>query len=262
MIETYTMKTIQRFMHGDVEQVDDGVIVEQPVSLTVNGKVWLTFMCSPSDLDALAVGFLYNENVIASKEDIADVYVCKNGENVDVWLTKPVEEPRNWRRTSGCAGGYTAAVLDEIVPVSNNGLSVSSEQILGLVRQLFEAQEVYRKSGGVHSSALSDGENLIFQVEDVGRHNTLDKIAGKILLEDLVVEPKVIMTTGRISSEMLQKAARLDAKMLISRTSPTSMSVELADRLGITLIGYARGHRFNLYAHAERVEFESMVKES
>lgn len=259
-MDTYAITPVERFAHGKVGKVEDGVIVEQPVSLTVNGKVWLTFMCSPSDLEALAVGFLFNENVIASKQDLADVYVCKNGENIDVWLTKPVDEPRNWRRTSGCTGGYTAAVLDEINPVRSNKLNISPEDVLRLVRQLFEAQEIYRKSGGVHSSALSDGENLIFQVEDVGRHNTLDKIAGKIILEDLIVDPKVILTTGRISSEMLQKAARLDAAVLISRTSPTSMSVELAERLGVTLIGYARGHRLNVYAHPERVDFAAIIE--
>lgn len=254
MIEAYTTAAIQRFRHGASEAIEDGVIVEQSVSLTVNGKVWLTFMCSPSELDALAAGFLYNENVIGSKEDIADIYVCASKENVDVWLTRPVEKPSNWRRTTGCSGGYTAAVLDEVQPVPKNNLVVSPEGILGLVRQLFEAQDLYRKSGGVHASALSDGERLIFQVEDVGRHNTLDKIAGRILLEEIDVTPKVIMTTGRISSEMLQKAARLAATILISRTSPTSMSVDLAERLGITLIGYARGHRFNVYTHPERID--------
>jgi FdhD protein len=174
---------------------------------------------------------------------------------VDVWLNRSVEEPKNWRRTSGCTGGYTAAVLDEVEPVSENGLVVAPKQILGLIRKLFESQDIYRKSGGVHSSALAHPGGLLFQLEDVGRHNTLDKIAGKILMDGIEVSSKIILTTGRISSEMLQKAARMDTSILVSRTSPTSMSVELAERLGITLIGYARGHRFNVYAHPERVDF-------
>jgi FdhD protein len=253
MVEAYHTSLIHKYQHGETAQTEDGVIVEQSVSLTVNGQVWLTFMCSPVDLEALAVGFLYNEKIISSMREVLDVRVCEHFDNVDIWLDRSVDEPRNWRRTSGCTGGYTTAVLDEIEPVPPDGLVLSPDHILGLIRSLFEAQDIYRKSGGVHSSALASTDGLIFQLEDVGRHNTLDKIAGRILIEGLQVDPKIILTTGRISSEMLQKAARFRASVLISRTSPTSMSVDLARRLGITLIGYARGHRFNVYAHPERV---------
>jgi len=260
MVEPFSIVPVEKFSRGTIEVNGEGVITEQSVSLTVNGKIWLTFMCTPINLEELAVGFLFNENVISNRDEILDIYVCEHKDNVDIWLDKSVEEPKNWRRTSGCTGGYTAAVLEEVSPVKSNGLVLSPEKILGLVRELFESQEVYRKTGGVHSSALADGEKIVFQLEDVGRHNTLDKIAGKILLGDLKINTKVILSTGRISSEMLQKAARLQTTILISRTSPTSMSVELADKLGITLIGYARGHRFNVYSHPERVRFERKLQ--
>ncbi|NIV11518.1 MAG: formate dehydrogenase accessory sulfurtransferase FdhD [Aliifodinibius sp.] len=254
MVEAFQITPIHRFHHGQADFTDDGVIVEQSVSLTVNGKIWLSFMCSPVDLEALAVGFLYNEKIISSTEEIIDIYICEHRDNIDIWLDRSVEEPTNWRRTSGCTGGFTAAVLDEVEPVPLNGVVITPNQILGLIRNLFEAQDIYKKSGGVHSSALSGKDKILFQIEDVGRHNTLDKIAGKIILENLNPQPKIILTTGRISSEMLQKSARMKTSILISRTSPTSMSVDLAQRLGITLIGYARGHRFNVYSHPERVD--------
>jgi len=254
MVEAYHITPIQKFSRGESDQVNEGIIVEQSVSLTVNGKVWLTFMCSPVDLEALAIGFLYNENIITSMAEVADVRVCEHYDNVDVWLTKTIEEPKNWRRTSGCTGGYTTAVLEEVQPVPPDYVVLTPDEILALIRNLFESQDIYRKSGGVHSSALATPEGLLFQLEDVGRHNTLDKIAGRILMDDLHVDHKIILTTGRISSEMLQKAARMQASMLVSRTSPTSMSIDLAHRLGITLIGYARGHRFNVYSHPERVD--------
>jgi len=254
MIDSFSVIPVKKFTNNGTNFSDDGVITEQSVSLTVNGKVWLSFMCTPIDLPALAVGFLYNEKIISSRKEILDIYVCDHKDNIDVWLDREVAEPKNWRRTSGCTGGYTAAVLEEIQPLAPNGLVITPEKVLGLVRKMFESQDVYKKSGGVHASALADGKEILFQLEDVGRHNTLDKIAGKIILDEIDTAARVILSTGRISSEMLQKSARLQASVLISRTSPTSMSVELAKKLGITLIGYARGHRFNVYSHAERIQ--------
>jgi FdhD protein len=100
---------------------------------------------------------------------------------------------------------------------------------------------------------LSDGEKILLSAEDIGRHNTLDKIAGLCLMNNIWPETRILITTGRISSEMLQKAARLKVPILISRTSPSSLSIEMAERYGITLIGYARTHRFNVYSNSQRV---------
>jgi len=118
---------------------------------------------------------------------------------------------------------------------------------------LLSSQELYRETGGVHTSALSDGEKILIVAEDIGRHNTLDKIAGRCLMENIWPDERILLTTGRISSEMLQKAARLGADAVISRTAPSSLAVEMAESLGITLIGYARRDRFNVYAHEERI---------
>ena len=234
---------------------DAETIVETPVSLTVNGQVWLTFMCTPVNLEALAVGFLYNEGILESMDEVEDVRVCEHGDNVDVWLNRTVEQPKSWRRTSGCTGGVTAVDMLARPNVSFNGEQpkVPPEAIGHLVELLFESQELYRETGGVHTSALSDGEKILLSAEDIGRHNTLDKIAGLCLMNNLWPETRILITTGRISSEMLQKAARLEAPILISRTSPSSLSIEMAERYGITLIGYARKHRFNVYSNSQRV---------
>ena len=232
---------------------DDQLAVEAPVALTVNGQVWLTFMCTPADLEALAIGFLFNEGVIDGMQAVADVRVCEHGDNVDVWLHQPAEQPAHWRRTSGCAGGQTAVeTLAPAGPVPD-GITLTPAQVEHLTTLLSESQELYRQSGGLHASLLSDGETVIAAAEDIGRHNTLDKIAGKCLLQDLRPARRVLVTTGRISSEMLQKAARLGAPVIISRTAPSSLSVELADKRGMTLIGYARRGQFNVYTHHERI---------
>jgi FdhD protein len=142
------------------------------------------------------------------------------------------------------------------VEVSFNGdrPRVPPEAIGHLVDLLIQSQELYRETGGVHSSALGDGEKIVFIVDDIGRHNTLDKIAGLCLMNNVWPETKILITTGRISSEMLQKAARIQAPILISRTSPSSLSIEMAERYGITLIGYARRDRFNVYSNPQRIQ--------
>ena len=243
----------QQYASGDWKTISGEVITEKPVSLTVNGEVWLTFMCTPVDLEALAVGFLFNEGFIQTMAEVADVRTCENQENIDVWLNQSVEKPKQWRRTTGCTGGVTSISTEmNGKPVLNGGM-LTPQQVCELIAQLFDAQDLYRKSGGVHTSALSDGERILITAEDIGRHNTLDKIAGKLLLEGLRPERRILLTTGRISSEMLQKAGRINASILITRTSPSSLSIEMAERQGITLIGYARRSQFNLYTHPERM---------
>jgi FdhD protein len=212
-------------------------------------------MCTPVNLEAMAAGFLYNEGIIESTDEVEDVRVCEHGDNVDVWLNRTVEQPKSWRRTSGCSGGLTAVETLARVDVSFEGdkPKVQPEAIGHLIEGLFESQELYRETGGVHTSALSDGKKILLVAEDIGRHNTLDKIAGLCLMNNVWPQTRILITTGRISSEMLQKAARLRAPILISRTSPSSLSIEMAELYGITLIGYARRHRFNVYSNSQRV---------
>lgn len=246
----------ERYEFKKWKSFDAETIVESPVSLTVNGQVWLTSMCTPVYLEAMALGFLFNEGVITSIDEVEDVRVCEHGDNIDVWLNHGVEQPQSWRRTSGCTGGVTAvdalARLD--VSFEPGQPTFPAEMIGRLVELLIESQELYRETGGVHSSALSDGEKIIFAVDDIGRHNTLDKIAGLCLMNHVWPDTRILITTGRISSEMLQKAARIQAPIIISRTSPSSLSIEMAERYGITLIGYARRDRFNIYTNQQRIQ--------
>lgn len=244
-----------RFEFKKWEHHNADTIVETPVSLTVNGKEWISFMCTPIHLEALAIGFLYNEGIIKNMSEVADARVCEHGDNVDVWLHHSAEQPSHWRRTSGCTGGVTAVDLlaKPNVSLAENSFQVTPEAIMNMVEKLFESQELYRDTGGVHTSALSDGEKVVIAADDIGRHNTLDKIAGLCLMKNIFPQNRILITTGRISSEMLQKAAQLEVPILISRTSPSSLSIEMAERYGITLIGYARKHRFNVYSNMQRI---------
>jgi len=245
---------VRKYGTGRWEDLSESLIAEKPVSLTVNGEAWLTFLCTPVDLDALAAGFLFNENLIQSADELASIHVCPPGDNVDVWTSHVIERPKTWRRTTGCAGGMTAEPGAETRrAVDLCEVRLNADQIINLAQQLFAYQELFRQAGGVHTSALSDGQSILVSAEDIGRHNTLDKIAGKCLLRSLNPAQRVLLTTGRVSSDMIQKAARMKASVVISRTSPSTLSVEIAGEVGITLIGYARRDRFSIYAHSERV---------
>jgi FdhD protein len=245
------------FYHGQWDKKKTSVIGEAGVTLTVNGELWLTFMCTPTDLRQLAIGFLFNEEIISNLEEVASVRVCSSNDNIDVWLNHTVQKPDKWIRTSGCSGGKTSVGKTSRYKrrklMSHNGRLLSAENVGQLIESLSGAQALYKKSGGVHTSALSDGDKILLAAEDIGRHNTLDKLAGYCLLEGINPEKSILLTTGRISSEMMQKAARMGVSLVISRTSPSSLSVQMADNWGITLIGYARRDRFTVYTHAERI---------
>jgi FdhD protein len=245
------------FNANKVKKIGVDVIVEKSVSLTVNNDVWLEFMCTPVDVEALAVGFLFNESIINNKNDIASVRLCPEGDNVDVWLNFTIDPPKIWKRTSGCTGGVSAAELKPLANRHFNHFVISPDQIDRIIEKLFETQDLYRLSGGVHTSALSDGKEIIIKSEDIGRHNTLDKISGRCLLEGIQLPQNILLTTGRISSEMLQKSSRLGVAMVISRTSPSSKSIIMADEVGITLIGYARRKSFKIYTRPERITINS-----
>jgi FdhD protein len=251
--------TYLHYQSGSWESVEARVIAELPVTLTVNGHEWLTFMCTPVDLEAMAVGFLFNEKLISSRDEVAFTYVCACQTNVDVWTNHRIEKPSMWRRTSGCTGGTTSQGSDELPydqaapPPLQDRDFVSTETLFNLLDRLFKSQQLYREMRGVHSSALSDGQDVWISAEDIGRHNTLDKIAGRMLLEGLQPERRILLTTGRISSEMLQKSQRMGASIVMSRTSPSSLSIRLARAAGITLIGYARRDQLNVYTCPERI---------
>ncbi|MDH5607816.1 MAG: formate dehydrogenase accessory sulfurtransferase FdhD [Anaerolineae bacterium] len=252
-VKSYQSHKVQKYMGSEYSLAEEGVIGEVPVTLMVNGEAWLDFMCTPHDLESLATGFLYNEGIINLASEILMVEVCPKKQCVDVWLNKEVSPPEDWRLTSGCAGGITSVKDPGTIITKLNSAVVSPEQIIALSKEFFEKQVLYQKVRGVHGSALSDGQQILAVCEDIGRHNSVDKIAGKYLLGKFEVEGKILLTSGRISSEMAQKAHRLGVSILISRTSPTVMSIEFAEAAGITLVGYARGRQFAVYTHPHRI---------
>jgi FdhD protein len=242
-----------RFESGRLQPETGHVVSEALVRLHVNGQELATLMCSPHELDVLALGFLANEGIIDGRADLRLVKVCPSLACVEVWLRDANRElPTHGIVTSGCGGGITFADLTAGIEPLESELRVTPRQIGRLFGALQRGQEIR----GIHTAALADGEALVCVAEDVGRHNTIDRLRGRSLLEEIPTTERILLATGRISSEMLNKAARMRIPVVASRTSPTSMSVVLAQAWNITLIGYARRDSLNVYAGRGRIAEE------
>lgn len=237
------------------EEVEGSVIEEGLVRVHVNGFELATFMCTPHELDELAIGFLRSEGFIKSLDDIRVLTVCPNRSCVDVWLRDLSFRPPATRLivTSGCGGGITFDDLSRQHRPLDSTQRLTPAQVSDLVQQLYQAARLYQEARGVHTSALSDGHRLLLVAEDVGRHNTIDRLWGKALKQGIDTRDRVLVATGRISSEMLNKAAKMGVPIVISRTSPTSLSVELARAWNITVIGYVRRNGFRVYSAPHRI---------
>ena len=251
--------TYTGFYDSESRPVRGVVPVEAAISLVVNGQTLVNLMCSPSHLEDLAIGFLFNEGLIESLDDVAVVELCADGRSIDIWLEHDIDVPRVRSITSGCSGGTTFGAQGDRAPRVESSLVIAPDLVTTLMGKLSKEATLYRRAGGVHVAALAllDQENpLVCVAEDIGRHNTLDKMAGACLREGRSVEDGVVLTSGRVSSEMVVKVARMGAPVVVSRTSPTSLSVELAEASGITLIGYTRRRSFRVYTGAERLAVE------
>lgn len=241
----------ERFSNGEWASTSVHVPVEREVTIFVNRQALVTILCTPHKLNFLAVGYLYSEGIISGVGEIAAMRVCDEESEIDIRLNNPdFALPRTRTLTSGCSGGTAFRMEGRRV---ESHLVVPPQQVLDRMRQFLRGMELYRLSGGVHASALSDAENVLAIAEDIGRHNTLDKIQGECLMKGWQTRDRLLLTTGRVSSEMILKTSRMEAPIVVSRTSPTGRAVLLARDLGITLVGYARGDRLIAYSHPERL---------
>jgi FdhD protein len=242
------MRAYYTWKSGQLREVTGDVVREQPLTVYVNGEKFITLLCSPTRLDCLVVGYLWVEKVIQSVDEIRRLTVSEVDGRADVELVRPVELPKERILTSGCGGGITFRIDPRVIPRVESGLRVAPARLFERMKDLYLQAVGYRASRGIHGAALADPDRILFMAEDVGRHNAVDKVAGEALLKGVATRDRILLNTGRVSSEMLLKGARLGCPLVVSRTSPTEMAVSLAEQLGVTVVGYLRHDAFNLYA--------------
>jgi len=259
MIEKFP---ILRVTEQGRSEEEDIITAEFALTIILNNQELVTLLCSPTDLKYLAIGFLSSEGLIKNKDEIKKIVVDdqRGVVRVETEEDKGLESRLLFKRliTSGCGRGasfYSDADVKNQAKVESR-IRISAPQVFSLVKEFQHRSQVYKSTGGVHSAALCDTKSILVFSEDIGRHNAIDKIFGECMLTDLPTEDRIIITSGRISSEILLKVARRNIPILISKSAPTNLGVRLATDLGVTLIGFARGKRMNVYTDSWRVAAE------
>jgi len=235
-------------------RLEDVVVREFSLTIILNKQELVTLLCSPSGLQNLAVGFLLSEGLIKGKDDIRKLVVDDQRGVVEVETGEGsgfVSQPPSRRLVT--SGGGRGALMGSTPAKVESDIEISAHEVFALMDEFIQCSQVFRLTGGVHSAALCNTGNIIVFSEDIGRHNAIDKIFGQCVLEDIPTEGRLIITSGRVSSEILLKVARRNVPLLISKAAPTSLGVKLASDLGVTLIGFARGKRMNIYTHERRL---------
>lgn len=258
---TETRRT-RHFVNGEVREEDCQVALETPLTIMLNGEELATLVCSPHARKELVLGFLAGEGLIRSAADVKD-YFHREKQEV-VWVETQAEATacregflrRNF--TSCCGKGrpslYFRNDSEQLTPLAGTA-SFTAPHLLDLMARLEEGSHTFQVTGGVHAAALADDREILARFEDIGRHNALDRILGHVLLHGLETSDKAILLSGRTSSEMLIKAARIGAPVLVSRSAPTALAVDLAEQLNVTLVGFARGRSLFVYCCDERIRF-------
>jgi FdhD protein len=234
--------------------INSNVIEEAQITIYVNGVELATIMATPREQKYLAVGFMKNEALIENLDEIDHVHTSQDGCCVDVWLNRSFMKPERMIITSGCGGGITFDDPNSDLQPLEHKLNIKPKILFDLFQDIHSPDSLHAKARGVHTAGLTDGSKVLVIAEDVGRHNTIDKLMGHCLYENINTDGLILLATGRISSEMLKKGLLMGCPIIASRNSPTSMSIEMARAGNITLIGYVRRNSMRVYAHPERVK--------
>jgi len=239
------------------------VATEVPFTIIANGIELVTLLCTPENLSELCLGFLFTSGFVGSSGDVLDFSCDRQRWRADVRISRDPDPALMAKRlyTSGCGRGVMFASVGEIAARQplESGMVVASPRIVEVAQWLQRCSGLYRSTGAVHTAALSlDGAIPAAQMDDVGRHNAVDKAIGAGLAMGLDFAKAMLVCSGRTSSEILFKTKRAGIPISLARGAPTHQTVLLARDLGVTVVGFARGGGFTVYSHPERIQFENI----
>jgi|TARA_A100001011_G_scaffold244677_1_gene252704 FdhD protein len=248
----------EKVINENKESQNIALIDEKILTIYLNKQEILSAMTICDYPEYLAVGFLFNQNMISSLSEITEVEFNEELSVVVVRTSKPTPfETNNQKRikTSGCAmGTIFGEMFEKIMPLSSEKLNAFSlKKIRAIVKEINQTPSLYLEAGAIHGSVLCDSEGLLVYMEDVGRHNAVDKVSGFIVMEAVDPTDKFLYTTGRLTTEMVLKTVSMGVPLLISRSGFTKSAVELARKFNLTMVGRFRGNRFMCVSGFERI---------
>lgn len=254
-------RNIMRFSDGQFHYTEDKIVTEHAVTIYINRKEFMTIVCTPEFIEDMVIGFLASEKIIGKFTDIKSIRTEADAKFVYVETEKTFpfyERLHSKRYISSCCGmGRQGFVFANDVltakKITGKNIQLYPDHCFYLMDELEKNASTFRDTGGVHNAALCDSTGIVLARMDIGRHNALDKIYGYCLKNNISVRDKVIVFSGRISSEILLKVAKIGCEIILSKSAPTELALELAEDLGITTVGFIRGNSFNLYTHPERI---------
>lgn len=256
----YEERSIITYDQGKITPGRDHIVHEVPLTVYVNDTELATLICSSGAFKELAVGFLINEGIVKKYDDIKDITFNEADGLMWVETANPVKQADTFlkRQIASCCGKGRACLyfvndVNQLEPVQSTR-QFAAAHILQVIGILETGSENYSRTHGVHSAALGDGNGqLLAMFDDIGRHNAVDKVLGYALLNRISPEDKCLLLSGRVSSEILIKAGHSGIPLVVSRAAPTCLSIDLAEQFNITIVGFARGARMNIYSHPEKV---------
>ncbi|ARJ50436.1 formate dehydrogenase accessory sulfurtransferase FdhD [Staphylococcus lutrae] len=258
-----TNQPIVRYENGTLFNTTDDFVIETPLTIMVNREEFATVICSPNQLEELVLGFLASEGVILKRDELQSIEIDTYRGFAHVETTAPLHDRiqlSTKRLVASCCGKSRAFYFQNDVTIAKTSMShlqLSPPQILRMMSRLQAQSHTFQATGGLHNAAISDGHDFYIHRQDIGRHNALDKLFGYCIQHRIGVRDKALIFSGRISSEILIKAAKIGVGIIISKSAPTTLAVQLANDLNITAIGFVRNDYFNIYSHAHRVKTTS-----
>jgi FdhD protein len=246
--------------------VETAVVMERPLTLFLNGREIVTVMTIGDHPDYLAVGYLLNQNMLLPDDRITAIDYDEDIETVVVRTDRQTDFEDKLKKktlTSGCAQGTVFGdLMEKFDEIRLDPAAVlKTSWLYALTRKINTVPSLYLAAGAIHSCVLCEADRPLLYMEDVGRHNAIDKIAGYMHLNGISPVGKIFYTTGRLTSEMVIKTVQMGIPILVSRSGFTAWGVDLARQAGLTLIGRAKGRRFVALAGAERIVFDSDGRE-
>ncbi|UOE94912.1 formate dehydrogenase accessory sulfurtransferase FdhD [Alkalihalobacillus sp. LMS39] len=252
-------RKIITFSNNKLQERDDDIVTEYPLTIYLNKEEFATMVCTPTDLEEMVIGFLASEGVIRFTKEIVDLSIdaSKGFAYVQLETDCAFDQLQYTKRFIGsCCGKSRQFYFHNDVKTAKTSLStktVSANQCIQLMKALQESSIVFKETGGVHNAALCTNEQVIVTRTDIGRHNALDKLYGYSLLHKISIRDKILAFSGRLSSEVLTKAAKIGVGIVLSKSAPTDLAIKLAEDLNITTVGFIRGESFNIYSHSSRI---------